>query len=664
MVAFPPPSSITDEDTIIVRGTASVDGDVNSVSVAGVDATSSDGFTNWQAAVPLSLGTQMLSVDAVVDGEPVNVASVEVDRRSSLMTEPVLLAVDVEGGRAFTATAGIGEVTVVYEIDLASGTQTVVSSEAVGSGPSFQDDFYTLSWDPNGQRILAFDYAGLWSIDPDTGARTILHANPAGPDPWPGDDNGAVVDAANNRIIFTTDSLNDWVAAIDLSTFATTRLASNNSNGPPAGSGPELDGDQNGIALDTTNDRLIIAANGFENFVYAIDLTTLERSVLASPSIGSGPWLPYPSRLTMNDGTAWIADNVGPTVIAVDLLTGNRTLISSQLVGSGSPTLGLTSLGHDGQRLLATDYALDALVEIDGTTGERSLVSSFAIGDGPHPLAPNALAWDDVNGRALAIDGRYEGLMSIDTVHGDRALLSSSLLQIGEGPSMFQAADLVAVNGAAIAVASTNITRIDFATGDRTTISNADVGGGPNFSSLAGVATSDDQPSDLWAVDLDGTVFHVDPTSGDRTAVSDAVTGDGPIFTTARDIVYDADNDRLVVTAATADSAGVFAVDPATGDRVELSGSNVGRGPTLVLVGQTTLEGDALFVSGAEYWFRVDLATGERLQISNPDSAGPGLSMQGATVDATHGWLLSTDLYMGSLTATDRVTGERVVLSR
>src|SRR5690606_32113479 len=56
VIAFPPPSSITDAPSITVNGTASLDGDIDAITVAGVAATSEDGFAHWAASVPLSVG--------------------------------------------------------------------------------------------------------------------------------------------------------------------------------------------------------------------------------------------------------------------------------------------------------------------------------------------------------------------------------------------------------------------------------------------------------------------------------------------------------------------------------------------------------------------------------------------------------------------------------
>jgi hypothetical protein len=58
--------SLTEDDSIIVRGTADDDDSgVTSVRVNGVNANSSDGFATWTAEVPLALGLNDIVVDSV-----------------------------------------------------------------------------------------------------------------------------------------------------------------------------------------------------------------------------------------------------------------------------------------------------------------------------------------------------------------------------------------------------------------------------------------------------------------------------------------------------------------------------------------------------------------------------------------------------------------------
>jgi len=62
-IAFPPPISLTDEDTILVRGHASDPQGVAELRVNGALATTSDDFANWQVRVPIDVGSNILTVE-------------------------------------------------------------------------------------------------------------------------------------------------------------------------------------------------------------------------------------------------------------------------------------------------------------------------------------------------------------------------------------------------------------------------------------------------------------------------------------------------------------------------------------------------------------------------------------------------------------------------
>lgn len=74
-VVFPPNCATTDAQ-LKVRGVTRAGLNVSAVAVGGVAATSSDGFRSWAAVVPLSTGTNTLSVDFTESGTPHSGAAV------------------------------------------------------------------------------------------------------------------------------------------------------------------------------------------------------------------------------------------------------------------------------------------------------------------------------------------------------------------------------------------------------------------------------------------------------------------------------------------------------------------------------------------------------------------------------------------------------------
>ena len=128
--------------------------------------------------------------------------------------------------------------------------------------------------------------------------------------------------------------------------------------------------------------------------------------------------------------------------------------------------------------------------EVDPITGDRTIVSSAAVGSGQNLERPEGIA--------IAANG--------DLVVAD------------QGPSSVDA-----------------VVRIDPTTGNRTVVSKASVGGGPNFSDVRGVAV--ESTGDILVVDIGlEAVLRVDPCTGDRTIVSSSAVGNGTDFDQPRGI--------------------------------------------------------------------------------------------------------------------------------
>ena len=90
------------------------------------------------------------------------------------------------------------------------------------------------------------------------------------------------------------------------------------------------------FAFDKTNNQLLTGVNGTEaSAVLATNLTTFERSVVSSDSIGTGPVLGLPTDIIFDDqGLTYLIDNTNHQVLSLDLATGNRTVVAD---GSASP---------------------------------------------------------------------------------------------------------------------------------------------------------------------------------------------------------------------------------------------------------------------------------------------------------------------------------------
>ena len=102
------------------------------------------------------------------------------------------------------------------------------------------------------------------------------------------------------------------------------------------------------------------------------------------------------------------------------------------------------------------------------------------------------------------------------------------------------------------------VLRVAPATGNRTVVSGANQGSGPDF--IFPEALVVDSDGSLVVVDSGlGAVFRVNPGSGDRTVVSDARTGSGLSFVSPSGIAVESSGRIVVVDALL---AAVVGVDP------------------------------------------------------------------------------------------------------
>ena len=167
------------------------------------------------------------------------------------------------------------------------------------------------------------------------------------------------------------------------------------------------------------------------------------------------------------------------------------------------------------------------------------------------------------------------------------------------------------------------------------------------------------EPWALYAVDL---------PSGDRTIVSDETHGIGPLpmqgTIEAGAMAFDPTSYRVYV----AWGAYLVEVDLATGDRVEVSGPNVGGGPLFETARAVALDmanGRAFLADPlADVIVAVDLTTGDRTVLV--DGIGGGTYSSGLTsvaLDAANNRLLVADDATDSIYAVDPTTGDVVPFS-
>lgn len=666
---FPPYDGLTDGATIVVRGTASSPQSVASVTVAGVAATSGDGFATWTATVPLALGANALSLSATTGtGGGLSGDEVVVTRVGVVPALPGSFVHDAANDVAYVLEPADSRL-----VRIGPGGSAVVAAEDVGAG-EVPFNLYGLGVDLAAQTAYAAKSNGSGSaviaIDLATGDRTEL----SGPSSGSGVAFQSLGDAAydpGKGLYYVLDPTAATVVVVDVATGARTTVS-----GAGIGAGPAFTpATLNRIAPDFAANRLLVTTNGE---LFAVSVVTGDRTLLAGPALGTGPSLATVAlAFAPAKNVAYVARNTAVLeVLAVDLATGNRTTLPYPAAPAGGDDAGaFTCMRYDAanDRLLGSDYAGSAIRAVDVTTGVRSEWFRVARGTGPQTPRPLGIGLLD-DAHAVILDGTTsDALVRVDLATGDRSLLS------GAGPALGQNARAMTIDpvgGRALVAGSIGagdgLVGVDLLTGARTVVSPGGVGGGVLLSNPFALDTDG---VTAWITNGTGTILAADLATGARTLLTDGASGAGPKVVYAHGVVAHPAAGVLYVAGGEAADFGVYAVSLASGDRTAVSTTALGSGPIPPTAaslqrdasGTSLLGATVLGSTSAASVTRYDLATGDRTVVSNaaknPALGGTRLLRHLARPRAD-GILIGVDDDSNAVVALDPVTGERIVLSK
>jgi hypothetical protein len=169
-------------------------------------------------------------------------------------------------------------------------------------------------------------------------------------------------------------------------------------------------------------------------------------------------------------------------------------------------------------------------------------------------------------------------------------------------------------------------------------------------------------------------VVEVNPSTGARTLISGNGRGSGPALVMPATVAVEASGYILVTdVAAGTGNQRVLQIDPATGNRIVLTGAVVGSGPA-VTVAAVGLENGVIYVTDVvgNQIMSVDPATGARTLVSGPGrGTGPAfVSPISVTSDSPDSVVVldmdfsaGTGLGRGALIRVDLASGNRTLLS-
>ena len=427
------------------------------------------------------------------------------------------------------------------------------------------------------------------------------------------------------------------------------------------------------LALDTNDNRLLVADGGGLGALVQADLGNNAKSVLLDGTTGNGPPILFPEAAVLDDATdeLVIVDSVQRAIIILDVNTGNRVLLSGDSAGSGPSfdTPLAIALDRDGNRALVTDAGLEALISVNLATGERTIVSDAGIGIGPPLFFPTALVLDAANNRALVADPVLEAIVAVDLANGNRTVVADATT----GAILdFPIAVYLDVSGSRLYVADLNLQAlitIDLATGSGTTISDAATGSGPSFDFLRALAV-DESRNRVFVTDVGlNEILAIDLASGDRTPYGQTRTGTGPLISAATGAALSTQSSRMLVSTVDAGNGQLVWIELNDGVRSVLADGVTGSGPVLGSISGPALDepGNRSFVvdDTLDALVAVDLGNGARSLVSGA-GAGSGVPLTNpvaVSLDGTSNRAFVVDRGLNVILAIDLATGVRTLLS-
>lgn len=291
---------------------------------------------------------------------------------NALIQNALGMGIDAEQSAVFIADMTRGA---LISVSLHTAVKSSVSIGTTGSqGPAFDVPTDVVIDNENNRALVADAAMGVLAVDLNSGQRTRIAGGGAGSGFNLGTPLSIALDAVNGRaLVGGENSLDPFIAFMDLLTGHRTLLS-----GDGAGSGVEF-GDPGGMTLDVENQRALVVDTTFRNsFIFAVDLTTGERTILSGKGVGGGPAVETltDAVLDKKNNRLLAVDSSSETLTAVDLGSGDRTVLSGAGIGSGASLDRPTAIQLlDNDIALVLDPAIHEVFAVDLITGTRTTVT-------------------------------------------------------------------------------------------------------------------------------------------------------------------------------------------------------------------------------------------------------------------------------------------------
>lgn len=657
-IAFPTPVSMTEEANILVRGTATDDGsEVSIVQVNNIAASTTDGYANWQAVVPLAPGMNTISVSTTdAAGNTNNNAAQITVKKTVFISAPEGIAIDVAGNQALVIDSSTNA---LIGMDLTSGARRLISDNATPNEENSFSEPRGLALDSLNNRAFVADEGwgvdSLFSIDLSTGQRAVV----ATFDYHTFGIIGITYDEPRGRVLIATGQS---ISAADLASGATTVLSDHSL--------PDSQhylSSVNGIVIDEANHRALV---GDEPGIASVDLTTGITTTLFDSF--HNRISPRAIALDSFYNRVLVTTNEWPTganVTAIDLTTGNRSILAGTDMSNTAVKFRLPdelAVDEANNRVLVTDF--NQITAVDLTNGETSIFSDNSIPDKSNGTAfenPLTMAFDAEQQRLFIADEGSVALVAVDLTTGQRTFISQN--EENRGTNNY--GEMVVDNERnRILLADTvinAIVAIDLTSGEQTIFSNKDTPGSIDPITYPGGLTLDNANNRLIVNDSFNRLVAVDLTSGIATSmpVNDEIDP-GIGFRRISRFIVDNENNRAIAVAPSDPS--VIAIDLTSGKVSDISRSASSEGehefkyPAAITWDRIN---NRVLVLDNGRVISVNLANGNR-QLISPSPAGHNYHASPIIADPNHDRVYLIDSTTRSVVAVDLVSGARVIISK
>ena len=710
-IRFPPVGSLTEAESITVRGVASGDPTQIEIAVNGVAAEvevvkpasdTTPAQLRWRAIVPLESGVNRLHAVAQMPNAPPVEAVAEL-RNEIIWRSLLSMVFDAEGDTLYLLDSNRG----VLAMNPETGATKILSP--ADRVPRFSGHCYMALDRRRSQLLVLTNAAGSVSpssshlvvIDLKNGSRWFMRRDGITLD----NAIGMTIDYINDRALVltkgvqfsgcgTTLELSDprclpaSVIAVDLETRERKRLALK-LDGPGFGGAV--------MAVDAPGERLLNiqshydARTGTRNRVLAaLDLKTGARTTLATGTSSARSSVDTSGSAALDEGGQRVLFAENDHLWWVDLSRNSRTALQySPPIAMDRPLLRGVAIDSKRKRVYVADQARQRIrvVGFDGKTvaswGATRAAGPVLSGNSFKSRFEAQISGDDL---LVANSGAHRDhqLYRVDTRSGKRTLITTLddvPLSHQSRPSAFST--LGTTSGQALVVISERLLRVDLATGKHETLSAADVGSGPALTqpiSVVGHAANNRAYVLQSGTDPSGQtratfreLIAVDLSNGERTTVvPPQPAGEGP-FATLGSLVLDPAGERLLFY-----SNAVTALDLASGSVSELLPLQRAGGPctssrTVCPITPAAWDPTAsrlyLVIKGAIEAF--DLTGPVERNIITDSTQGTvgtgisgGLLPQGIAFDPKGRLLYAVVPALSAVMAIDPTSGDRVIISR